>query len=340
VKEFRDGKVSKGKAILLITQELAKANPPELDQQGSTFANPLQSYINMLESHEQEICNAADRGRGRRGRSPSEEQSLHRGRSKCRRRPHLDESKFPWRVNKAIQSSLVSPQLLQTQESIDNFSCDIKCTKAALQNSFICPDFPNSEFIPAFMGKAVNFNAILAHLHSSTITEHRTQSIGEGISIHVDTQPEIAKSVRTQGNWLNACLKYNKAILCIFPHRGPGLNTYFQHISSLFSASIPAIHSQIIAYDKAVRKHVGSHRDIQLSDIHKFAAIKMAHIDSFGIGVATPSGGAEKKGRGQSRGGYNTKDTAPCNNWNADCCNIHSGKCRYAHVCSKCGHKH
>ena len=100
------------------------------------------------------------------------------------------------------------------------------------------------------------------------------------------------------------------------------------------------MHSKVIAFDKAIRKRVGSVRNLELSDFEKFSYLKIVHMDSIEVSVVT--GASKDDGKRKGKKGKNWKKDEPCNNWNDGRCRQEEEDCRRLHVCNKCkktGHK-
>ena len=76
----------------------------------------------------------------------------------------------------------------------------------------------------------------------------------------------------------------------------PELTSYGEYIVNLFSVTHSSIHTRVIAFDKAVRKRVGSVRNLELWDFEKFANLKIAHMDLIGVSVVS---GSSKDDSGQ-----------------------------------------
>ena len=128
-----------------------------------------------------------------------------------------------------------------------------------------------------------------------------------------------------------------RATVFAFPHRLQELTSYGEYILNLFAVTHPTVHGRVIAFDKAVWKHVGSVRNLELSEYEKFADLKIAHMDLIRISVAMKSE-AGPKGK-QSK---NCKKSEPCNKWNDGKCSQEEEDCRRQHVCNKCeraGHR-
>jgi hypothetical protein len=63
------------------------------------------------------------------------------------------------------------------------------------------------------------------------------------------------------------------------------LTNYGEYIVNLFLVTHTSVHNRVIAFDKAVKKRVGSVRNLELSNYEKFADLKIAHMDSIGVSV-------------------------------------------------------
>jgi hypothetical protein len=65
--------------------------------------------------------------------------------------------------------------------------------------------------------------------------------------------------------------------------------TYGEYIVNLFSVTHSSVHSRVVAFNRAVRKRIGSVRNLELWDFEKFADLKIAHMDSIGVSVISGS---------------------------------------------------
>jgi hypothetical protein len=137
------------------------------------------------------------------------------------------------------------------------------------------------------------------------------------------------------GNWTIAWNRTVRATIFAFPHRIHELSSYGEYIVNLFSVTHPSIHSRVVAFDRAVRKRIGSVRNLELTDFEKFADLKIAHMDS--IGVSVVSNTTKDKGDQKGKKGKNWKRDEPCNKWNEGRCSQAEEDCRRLHVCNKCG---
>ena len=114
---------------------------------------------------------------------------------------------------------------------------------------------------------------------------------------------ELTKVVKNGGEWSIAWNRTVRAIIFAFPHRLKEFTTYGEYIINLFSVTHPSVHSRVIAFDKAVRKRIGSVRNLKLSDFEKFADLKIA-----------PEISKEDVQKGNRD--ENCKKKEPCNKWN------------------------
>jgi len=74
----------------------------------------------------------------------------------------VNPSTFAWVIRDTIDLHVLSPILKQTQEALENFSHDIKLTKAPLLNLPHLPQFPNSEWSSLLSGRVVDLDHVLA----------------------------------------------------------------------------------------------------------------------------------------------------------------------------------
>jgi hypothetical protein len=146
---------------------------------------------------------------------------------------------------------------------------------------------------------------------------------------------EPTKLVKNGGDWTIAWNRTVRATTFAFPHRVHELSSYGEYIVNLFSVTHPSVHSRVVAFDKAVRKRVGSVRNLELTDFEKYADLKIVHMDSIGILVVSNS----SRDRGDQKGkkGKNWKKDEPCNKWNEGKCSQAEDDCRRLHVCNGCG---
>ena len=89
------------------------------------------------------------------------------------------------------------------------------------------------------------------------------------------------------------------------------LTNYGEYIINFFFVTHSSVHNQIITFDKAVQKRVGSVRNLKLSNFKKFADLKIAHMDSIRISVV--SGSSKDDSGKKGKRGKNWKKDEPCN---------------------------
>jgi hypothetical protein len=333
---YRKGDIAKAKAYTTIHKRLSDSLGEDTDRIEESF----ESFIATIESHDTEVQAAARRGGGasnRRRDDTPEADAVDNGSDDeaAPKRLKVDESVFPWNANPADGAQVLSGSLKSTLKSIEQFSIDPKSTKRSLTNSPACPEFPDSEWKNVIAGRAVSLDAVLSGQFSTANNDTRTERMGDLEITFGSVEP--TKTVRNGGDWSIAWNKTVNATAFAFPHRRRELTDYGEYITSLFAATNQSFHSRVIAFDKAVRRRIGSVRNIELSDHHRFADLKLAHIDS--IGVSVGSGESSKAGgnRGKGQKGRGGKKEEPCNKWNDGTCLQAQEECRRQHVCNVCG---
>ena len=296
-------------------------------------------YLIILENHEKSLSRAEKRGH------PSDECAGHEaalfeddeptnGREPpVVKRAWTDESEFPWSVSDFIHSTALSPSLDRSLKLLQLYAVDPKKAKRSLTNSPTCPEFPDSEWVNVLSGRAVNLDHVLSGYYSVSNNDERTESIGDVEIKFGAVSP--TKLVSTAGDWSIAWNRTSRATTVTFPHRASELADYSEYIIGLFGATDTLFHDRVIAYDHAVRHRIGSRRDLELTDIHKFGDLKHLHMDSTGAAVIYRSVINAKPASSQKR-------TEPCNRWNEGLCTLDDRVCRRLHICNKCsqpGHK-
>ena len=344
VEHYRRGAVSKPQA----TVELHDAFPPTLDQ--DSFVEAFGTYLKMLDNVDRFRDGAAQSvhvednqgppigppGRrddaplqlgplpSKRARHPDDSEDEDGSYSK---RTRLDFEALPWNQGVCAGASIsLSPSLLKTQSLLANFAKDLKRAKSSLLNcGKSYPQFPDSEWGNLLAGKAVDLDHVLSGMHSVNIDDGETQSIGKGLEIlRVSSKP--ARSVHTHGEWIMAFNSCVEATTFIFPHRGPELRTYGNHIMRYFASSPVELHDRIINYDKAVRIRVAQRRDLKLTSFEQFADLHLQWINN--PAAASISRNKNPRKPGQRRD--------PCRRWNEHRCPNSASACNYAHICPKC----
>src|ERR1700678_3845401 len=210
-----------------------------------------------------------------------------------------------------------SPRLSSSSKFIPSIPKQPNSGKRSLVNEPDCPEFPDSEWKNIIAGRAVNLDAVLSGQLSTTHDDPKVEKFGElEITFGV---VEPTKLVKNGGDWTIAWNRTVRATVYAFPHRLPELTSYGEYIVNLFSVPHPSVHSRVIAFDKAVRKRIGSVRNLELWDFDKFADLKIAHMDSIGVSVVAGSS-RDDSGR-KAKKGKNWKKDEPCNKWNDGKCN-------------------
>jgi hypothetical protein len=340
VEGYRKGEVSKAAAYFEIQSKLTKVFGDDRARTDAAFG----SFIATIESHDSENAAAARRGRvfEPEKRSPSPSLSVSDGRRSdeqpVSKRIKIDESAYAWVKNRQDKRSVLRDTLAKTLKLIEIYTIDPKSTKRSLVNEPDCPEFPDSEWKNIVSGRAVNLDAVLSGQLSTTNDDPKVEKFGD-LEISFGAV-EPTKLVKNGGDWTIAWNRTVRATIFAFPHRAQELASYGEFIVNLFSVTHPSVHGRVITFDKAVRKRVGSVRNLELSDFEKFADLKIAHMDS--IGVSVVPGSSKEDGGRKGKRSKNWKRDEPCNRWNDGKCNQEEDDCRRLHVCNRCqkgGHK-
>ena len=335
VEEYRKGETPKSTVYTEIQSKLAKAFGNDRARSDAAFG----SFIATIESHDSEIEGANKRGAilGSRQRSPSlalsDEDERHSDGEPVSKKSKVDESVYAWVASRKDKRTTLSDNLSKSLKLIDAYTIDPKATKRSLVNEPDCPEFPDSEWKNVISGRAVNLDAVLSGQLSTSNDDLKVQKFGDIEISYGAVEP--TKVVKNGGDWSIAWNRTVRAIIFAFPHRQHELTAYGEYIINLFSVTHPSVHSRVISFDKAVRRRVGSVRNLELSDFEKFADLKIAHMDS--IGVSVISGSSREDGNRRGKRGKNWKKEEPCNNWNEGKCSQAEEDCRRQHVCNKCG---
>ena len=342
VEGYRKGEISKASAYVEIQSKLAKALGDDRARSDAAFG----SFIAAIESHDSEVGAAFRKGRPfdpeQRSPSPpilvSNERLGQSDDEPATKRIKVDESVYAWVRSRQDKRTVLRDTLSKTLKLIEAYTIDPKATKRSLVNEPDCPEFPDSEWKNIIFGRAVNLDAVLSGQLSTTQDEPKIEKFGDLEITFGAVEP--TKHVKNAGDWTIAWNRAIRAIIFAFPHRIQELTSYGEYIVNLFSVTHSSVHNRIITFDKAVRKRVGSVRNLELSDFEKFADLKIAHMDSIGISVV--SGSSKDDGGKKGKRGKNWKKDEPCNKWNDGKCSQEEEDCRRLHICNKCrkgGHK-
>jgi hypothetical protein len=337
VEEYRKGKIPKASVYVEIQSKLVGALGDNRARSDAAFG----SFIATIESHDSEVEMAARRAAAvnsrQRSRSApiSDVDGQQSDGEPVSKRLKVDESAYAWVAGRKEKHITLSEGLTKSLKLIDAYTTDPKAAKRSLTNEPDCPEFPDSEWKNVISGRAVNLDAVLSGQLSTTHDELKVEKFGD-IEVSFGAV-EPSKTVKNGGDWSIAWNRTIRATVFAFPHRLQELTNYGEYIINLFAVTHSSVHGRVIAFDKAVRKRVGSVRNLELSDYEKFADLKIAHMDSIGVSVAS-KGEAGPKGKRSK----NWKKSEPCNKWNDGKCSQEEEDCRRRHVCNKCeraGHR-
>ena len=342
IEAYRRGEISKAAAYVEIQSKLVGALGDDRGRSDAAFG----SFIATIESHDSEVAAAASKGRGinplQRSSSPpisvSDASDIQSDGEPCSKRIKVDESAYAWVANRQSKRTNLRDSLRKTLKLIETYTLDPKATKRSLVNEPDCPEFPDSEWKNIISGRSVSLDAVLSGQLSTTHDDPKVEKIGDLEITFGAVEP--TKIVKNGGDWSIAWNRTVRATLFAFPHRIHELSSYGEYITNLFSVTHPSVHGRVIAFDKAVRKRVGSVRNLELSDFEKFADLKIAHMDS--IGVSVIPGSSKDDGGRKGKRGRNWKKDELCNKWNDGKCSQEEEDCRRLHVCNKCakgGHR-
>jgi hypothetical protein len=337
VEGYRKGEVSKATVYADIQSKLSKALGNDRGRSDAAFG----SFIATIESHDSEVGAATERGKvsalNSLQRSPSPALSVSDGHASdgepASKKVKVDESVYAWVIGRKEKRTVLRDSLSKTLKLIEAYTIDPKATKRSLINEPDCPEFPDSEWKNIICGRAVSLDAVLSGQLSTIQDNAKVEKFGDLEITFGAVEP--TKVVKNGGDWSIAWNRTVRAITFAFPHRAHELASYGEYIVNLFSVTHPSIHSRVVAFDKAVRKRIGSVRNLELTDFEKFADLKIAHMDS--IGVSVVAGTSKDKGDQKGKKGKNWKKDEPCNKWNEGKCSQAEEDCRRLHVCNKCG---
>ena len=337
IEEYRKGKVSKATVYVEIQSKLVGALGNNRVRTDAAF----ESFIATVESHDSEVEMAARRAAvntRQRSASPlgTDADGQQSDEEPASKRPKIDESAYAWIAGRKDKHVSLSEGLTQTLRLIDSYTLDPKAAKRSLTNQpNDCPEFPDSEWNHIITGRAVNLDAVLSGQLSTTNDDLKIEKFGD-IEVSFGAV-EPTKTVKNGGDWSIAWNRTVRATVFAFPHRMHELTSYGEYIINLFAVTHPSVHARVIAFDKAARKRVGSVRNLELSEFEKFTDLKIAHMDSIGVSVAS-KGEAGSKGKRNK----NWKKSEPCNKWNDGKCGQEEEDCRRRHICNRCekaGHR-
>ena len=262
VEGYRKGEITKAAVYIEIQSKLTKALGDDRARTDAAF----RSFIATIESHDAEIGAAFAKGRHydpeQRSPSPPVSVSDHRqpesDEEPAAKRVKVDESAYAWVRSRKDKQTVLRDTLSKTLKLIEAYTVDPKATKQSLVNKPDCPEFPDSEWKNIISGRAVNLDTVLSGQLSTTQDNLEIEKFGD-LEISFGAV-EPTKLVKNAGDWLIAWNRTVRAIIFAFPHQMQELTSYGEYIVNLFSVTHSSVHSQVVNFDKAVRKRVGSVR--------------------------------------------------------------------------------
>jgi hypothetical protein len=289
VEQYRKGEIPKALVYVEIQSKLSEVLGNDRARSDAAFG----LFIATIKSHDLEVGAAAGKGRvfNPIQRSTSPPLSVSNGdrsdEEPITKRVRVNKSAYAWVSSRQDKHTALRDTLSKTLRLIEVYTLDPKATKRSLVNKPDCPKFPDLEWKNIISGRAVNLDAVLSGPLSTTHDDPKVEKFG-GLEITFGAV-EPTKLVRNGGDWIIAWNKTVRVTVFAFPHRLQELTSYGEYIVNLFSVTHSSVHSRVIAFDRAVRKRIGSVRNLELWDFKKFADLKIAHMDSIGVSVVSGS---------------------------------------------------
>ena len=265
VEGYRKGEIPKASAYVEIQSRLVGALRDDRARTDAAFG----SFIVTIESHDAEVGAAVKKGNAivlaQRSPSPlvSDSDGHQSDEEPVAKKAKVDESAYAWVSERKGKRTVLRDTLTKTLKLIEVYTIDPKGTKRSLVNDPDCPEFPDSEWKNVIAGRAVNLDAVLSGQLSTTHDDPKIEKFGE-LEISFGAV-EPTKLVKNGGDWTIAWNRTVRATVFAFPHRLQELSIYGEYIVNLFSVTHSSVHSRVIAFNKAVRKRVGSVRNLELS---------------------------------------------------------------------------
>ncbi|KAF9078686.1 hypothetical protein BDP27DRAFT_1310014 [Rhodocollybia butyracea] len=232
----------------------------------------------------------------KRAHSPSGEDKEHK-------KPKPGKSKFTWLTDETDEEFDLTPRHLEILKLVENHSRDIAECVRLVTNKCNVPYFPPDLWKSVLLDRFIEFEDILAD----------------------DELPPVSIAF----DWYAGWRAYSNALTTIFPSRAAELRKYEQHISYIFRTTPVSLHSRVLAYDRAVRKFVGSRRSVLFDELGKFQHYLRVHVDIMGESVVGRSG------RSRSQRHRKRASNEVCRNWNNNRCS--NPNCPREHKCFTCG---
>lgn len=236
----------------------------------------------------------------KRAHSPSGEDKDHS--TETYKKPK--HAKLTWLTDRTDEEFDLTPRHFEIMKLVENHSRDIDECVRLITNRCNVPDFPPDLWKSILLDRFIKFEDILA-------------------------DELIPWPVNPAFDWYTAWSVYSDALTTIFPSRAVELRKYERHISYLFRTTPVSLHGRVLAYDRAVRKFVGSRRSVLFDELGKFQHYLRVHVD---IMVESVVG---RSGRSHSKRARKRARREVCRNWNSNRC--FNSNCPREHKCFTCG---
>ncbi|KAF8131559.1 hypothetical protein EV363DRAFT_1164942, partial [Boletus edulis] len=233
--------------------------------------------------------------------------------SQKRKKPLVDESKFPWEPAGSIAKRSLPPDIQQTIDLIDNWSNDPSYVVRKIMRAPGCPDFPEDQWSNIVKGLPVDLEKVLVAYYP----------------------PSRSKVVQTHGDWIVAFGMTVQAVAFAFPHRRREYTQYQNHISQLFASVQPSFHSKVVEYDKAVRLKAANQIFLRLTNYAEYEELRIIHLNPLGMGSHSGEWLPERSRRGEKGAGHSPSRPEPCHKWNRGACTKSAEECNYEHCCDR-----
>lgn len=298
LERFRRSELSKEDAIA----EIFNLIPNTID---GTKAKAVASYTRILDNFERRAQEAEELGRadGRANQegeldAPKEEEATG-GPSKRPADNYADDDAYeertpkrrlnlallPWVVREALDSRDRSPLVQRTRRLLELYGVDIKAAKASLLLSLDVPPFPDDQWDLLLRGRAGNLDTIFGDMFSTETDKREAVQVG-GFELSSGQPVKPAQTVKNHGQWTIAIKRLKAASIIVMPHLAEVWDSYIEYITGFFAALPERSHHCVILFDKAVRRLVGSRRDILLTDYSEFQVLMLQWITTAGAAAA------------------------------------------------------
>jgi hypothetical protein len=219
---------------------------------------------------------------------------------------------FAFAEDATLAEADLPPALRITRQRIAAYKQDESATLEYILSTPGRPELPKQQWRAVMLGQYVDFEKI----HEDAIHGWDSETV----------------RIRDFLVWSISWVRYAKAVTMVFPNRAAELADHQQHITDLFGAYVPDVHSKIIAYDIAVRKRAAKQGNLLLTDHTRFDDIFQELLHPQGVG-ASHATRPSKFGKPAMRKGKTSKK---CRRFNAGRCPDNASSCRYRHACTEC----